>query len=296
MIKKYKNSWILVTLLFILFFVLFYSSQVLVSVIDYSILFLTKLFPSTFVFFLLSSLLVEMGIIDFLKMIFPYSAQRFYAFFVSMISGFPSGAKTAVELFQKKLISLDSANNILLYTHFPNPLFLLGSVSTLFEDSSYSIRILLAIFFSNLSLFICFHKKETFCDTPQNISSSFSFSLNQVIQRTFSLIFLIYGTSLFFYLCSFLLMRIFSFSSIFYVFCNGIFDLTKGVFSTSVLPSPLFRAYFILFFISFGSLSIHMQVASILGDSPLSYSYFLLGRVIGSFFAFVFFTVFLLLS
>ena len=45
-----------------------------------------------------------------------------------MISGFPSGAKISKELYVKKKISKEMVSEILLFSHFPNPLFIFGTI------------------------------------------------------------------------------------------------------------------------------------------------------------------------
>ena len=67
--ENYKNRLILVTLILMLIFYLFNSQYILNNIIDYSKLFLTKLFPVSFIFFIISSLLVDFGIISFLDIL-----------------------------------------------------------------------------------------------------------------------------------------------------------------------------------------------------------------------------------
>ena len=294
--KKSKSILILVTLLFFLGFYLFHASYMIQCFLDYTHLFLQKLFPVSFTFFLLSSLLIQYGIIEAFSALFSINTSSFYVFLLSLLSGFPSGAKYTKELLEKEMIDLEEAKQILMFSHFPNPLFVLGSVSTLI-GKEYSLKLLFSIILSNFILF-CFSKKKRVKNSISFSSSSslsFSSALYHAILSSFQTILLIYGTSLFFYLLSVVVTTYFSFSPILFVFLNGVFDLTKGVFSTSILSNFLFRSLFILFFISFGGISIHMQVFSILSDTNLSYSPFLKGRILGTILAFLLFFLFLFL-
>lgn len=78
--ENYKNRLILVTLILMLIFYLFNSQYILNNIIDYSKLFLTKLFPVSFIFFIISSLLVDFGIISFLDNVLHIKSTKLYVF------------------------------------------------------------------------------------------------------------------------------------------------------------------------------------------------------------------------
>ena len=291
--KIHKSILILVTFLIFLLLCVIYSEVLLVHILDYSKLFLTKVFPASFIFYILSTLLIEYGIIQVFFNVFHIDASSFYVLLLSLISGFPSGAKYTKELLEKKLINEEEANQIIRFSHFPNPLFVLGVVSSILKNSDIAFKILLAIMFSNLFLFLFRRKsKKTFFLENEVIIPKFSNTLSKAIHQAFNTLILIYGTSLFFYLISFFIINFFAFNSFSFVFISGLFDLTKGVFSTSVFSNTFLQALFIIFFISFGGISIHMQVLAIISDTNISYKNFLLGRIIGtilSIFLFLFF-------
>ena len=128
-------------------------------------------------------------------------------------------------------------------------------------------------------------KKINIIDNSNN--NSFSNVLrNGIIYSTKTLL-LIYGTSLFFYLISSVIL----FDNIYLnVFISGIFDLTNGIVSCDLINNVFIKSIFILLFLSFGSISIHMQVAEILNDKNSYYSY-LKGRIIGSFLSILIFII-----
>lgn len=208
---------------------------------------------------------------------------------MSIISGFPSGPKYTKELYEKNYISKETANYLLTYTHFPNPLFVLGPVSTLINNA-IAIKLLLSIIISNFIVAIAFHKKTPEISLPKNKCLSFPKALNEAVTSSLKTIILIYGTSLFFYLISLMITNYISLPPISYITTNAIFDLTKGIFSTSILKSNTQKALLILTFISFGSISIHTQIKSILSDA-LNYKYFLLGRIISTIIAIIIFLI-----
>jgi len=212
-----------------------------------------------------------------------------------MISGFPSGSKYTNDLLNKGYINTITANKYVMFSHFPNPLFILGSVNSLLNDLYLSYAILFSIIISNFIIMI-------FSSDKTNNSSNYITSYNSknyltiAVNNSFNIIITIYGISLFYYLISCIISKLFAFSGYLYVFICGFFDLTKGVFSTIIVSNIIFKALFILLFISFGSLSIHMQVKSILNEGKIKYSYFLLGRIIGTMLSFIIFMFFILIK
>lgn len=58
---------------------------------------------------------------------------------------------------------------------------------------------------------------------------------------------------------------------------SGIFEMTQGVKSVSQLAIPtLYKACMMTAILSFGGLSVHMQVISIISETKIKYRYFLL--------------------
>ena len=207
-----------------------------------------------------------------------------------MISGFPSGAKYTKELLELDYLSLKDSKHTIMYSHFPNPLFVLGSVNLILKDYNLSLKILITIIISNFIIFISNYKSNSSFPINYN-NDTFSNNLTKAINNSFNTMILIYGISLFFYLISSIITKYFIFNNYFYILINGVFDLTKGVFSTTLISNNILRSYFILIFISFGSLSIHGQVSSILSSTNISYKYFFVGRVVSTILAILIFTI-----
>ena len=290
--KTYKSIVILVTLIVILFLYLINANLIIENLINYSELFLTTLFPVSFIFFIISSLLIDYGLIQFISKYLHLNTTKLYVFCLSLISGFPSGAKYSEELLHKDLIDISDANRIIMFSHFPNPLFVLGSVNLVIKNNSLCIKILVSIIISNFIIMLM-SKKSSKIINSSKLCDNFSNCLSKAINSSFNTILLIYGTSLFFYLITVIVSKYVSFGVYSYTILNGIFDLTKGVFTTTLIDNITLRAYFILFFISFGSLSIHMQVKSIISKSDISYLAFIKGRVVSTIIAFIIFSILL---
>ena len=77
------------------------------------------------------------------------------------------------------------------------------------------------------------------------------------------------------------------------VLITGLLDLTSGI---SLVPTlnlnKILSAKIMLFFITFGSFSVHIQVINAIRKTDLSYMSFLIGRIMQSFIAIFLFTLF----
>ena len=209
--ENYKNRLILVTLILMLIFYLFNSQYILNNIIDYSKLFLTKLFPVSFIFFIISSLLVDFGIISFLDNVLHIKSTKLYVFTISMISGFPSGAKYTSDLYNKGFISCSDANKLMMFSHFPNPLFIISSLTLVIPNRIITRNILLSIIISNFIIML-FCKIDGNKYNDSNFKkTNFSLSLATGIKSAFEVLCIIYGTSLFFFLISCIILNTFSF-------------------------------------------------------------------------------------
>jgi len=288
--KTSKSILILVTLFFFLVFYIIHISEMIHSFLEYSEMFVQKIVPVSFPFYILSTLLLDYRFFDY----FPFNSYSYYLFFLSMISGFPSGAKYIRELWDKHLINEVEGNTYLMFCHFPNPLFVLGTVSMVIPQK-ISIILLFSIILSNFILLL-FSPKTKISQHHVENDPIFSKALGKAIYSSSKTILLVYGISTFFYLLSIFLLHFLSFSSYFTVFFYGVFDLSKGVFASSIFSSSFLRSLYILFFISFGGISIHMQTKSILSDTPFSYHSYLKGRFLGTILSFFFFLLFFFLT
>ena len=287
--KNNKSILILVTLFLILIIFLLNTNMIINNILEYSIIFLTKLFPVSFILYIITYMLIEYGLIEFLNYFLHIKSCNLFIFILSFISGFPSGAKYTKLLYDKGLINKKSANILLTFSHFPNILFVLGTVYNIIGNFKYTIYIIISIISSNFLIMI-FSNGEKITINNTYYSKSFSNILGEAITYSFKTMLLIYGTSLFFYLTSSILFKPFSNNLYFFVFINGIFDLTNGVVSANLINNLFFKSLFILTFLSFGSISIHMQVSETIGDD-IDYICFFKGRVIGTVISIIIFTI-----
>ena len=280
--KNIGNLIILVTLSIFLGICLINTKEIVENILIYTNLFITKLFPSSFLFLILSSLLMDYHFAYHFQKILKLKSSYLYFFLISLISGFPSGSIYIKEGLEKKIIKKEEGEKILLYTHFPNPLFIFSTIKQVIKSNHLTILLYLSILISNLILLLLSKKKKKEIFYERIYPKNFSDSLTKAILKTTKTLIMIYGTSLFFYLISIYISKLFAYNTYLYVVMNGFFDLTNGVTKTALLNSNYYRALLILLFVSFGGLSIHMQVKSILSDTEIPYKVFLKGRILGT--------------
>ena len=288
--KNKKTNVYLVILLYLTVLYLKNSSFITEQILSYTKLFIEKLFPASFLFFTLSALLIEYNIIPFLTKFFHHNGATFYVVSMSLISGFPSGSKYTKELLEKKFITETTANYLIRFTHFPNPVFILGPVSLLFPSKKYTYAILFSVILANIIIsFFKKPKEKEELPLPINKNPSLAKTLPIAITNSIKTILLIYGTSIFFYLIITIINHYINLPILEYVIINGIFDLTNGIFLTSLITHPIQRALIIIFFISLGGISVHMQTKSIITDTNIKYRNFFIGRILQTFFASILF-------
>lgn len=288
MLKKLKTLLIIIFLFIILFYTMLNPNLIIEDVLESLNLFINKLFPAMFIFYTLSDLLINYGFVTILELMFDQlflklfhiSGTSSFIVIMSMFSGFPSGAKYTTNFLEKKLITKDLAHYLLTFTHFSNPLFIMGTVSLLFSRR-IAFFVLLCHYFSNFILaFLIRPKKVTAEINPARIKKdSFSNTLASSFMKNSKVLLLILGNTIFFYTISDIVTHSIN-NHLIKTLIYGFFDLTKGIVSLNELNITMFfKMLLITSFLSFGGVSVHFQVKEIIVKEKLNYMYFLLGRI-----------------
>ena len=289
--KKYQELFAVLIILFLYLGIFINPSLIIESGISSINIFKTKLFPSIFPFFVLASLLLELGIATkicnkltpIFKKLFHVEGNSSFIILVSIISGFPSGSKYIVESYKNKTIDKTTANYLLTFTHFANPLFILGTCGLILNNLSLAYKILIIQIISNLILGIILRPKEIISSKKINNYQTKSFleALPKAINDAIKLLLFMLGSITFFMFFSKLLTTSLSLNSFFETIITGILDMTSGI---SLVPSidttNYIRGLLVLTFITFGSFSVHLQVLNNIKEEDLEYKYFFFGRII----------------
>lgn len=322
MSKKIISFTIVFSLILITLLILINSNEVINSVILSIDIWQNNLLPAIFPFFIISELLIQYGFVDFLGelfkgimgKVFKLKGECAFVLAMSMVSGFPSGAKYTRSLLDQKIINEHEASKLLTFTHFSNPLFIIGTIGSLYlQNKKLSLLILIIHFLTNFIVGFLFRNidypnikyehgsiKKAFIKMHSkrlNSKENFGIVLTNAIYNSFKTLVLMLGIIIFFLIITTLFNSIFNLNPYNRTIISGLLEMTQGVKYTSILNINLItKAMLIIFFISFGGLSVHMQIISIISGTKIKYFPFLIARIIhaslASLFLFIIFNLF----
>ena len=290
--KKYLNIIIIILTLFLMYQVIINKFLVYNSISFALNIWVDNLIPSLFPFFIISNILINYNftcyipkkIKEICKRLFNITDNMLTILILSMLSGFPNNARNTRILYDKKLITLDEANHILIFSHFANPSFILTTVGIFFFNNSFiGIILLISHYLSNFILGIFFRNFFTHekinnykTDNKINFGNVFIDSINKSVDT----ILLICGIVTVFLLISSLINNIFNFNLYNLTIIKGILEITIGIESLSSLNLPMiYKCVIASCFLAFGGFSVHTQVISQINETNISYKYFFIGRI-----------------
>lgn len=292
--KKYSNFIIIIITIF--FTIEFLINRILVfDAIFLSLnIWVNNIIPALFPFFIISDILISYNFVNYLpkwfislfKYLFHIKKEAVLVFFLCIISGFPSNAKIARKMYDLGLLDEKEASHILAFTHFSNPLFILGTVSIFFfNDKKIGIIILLAHYLSNIIVGILLRNNGLNIDDYNKFDYNNNINFGDVfinaIKDAINSILLICGTLTSFLVISTIIVNQFNINGL---IVKCLLEITIGLKELSLYNfSSLHLAMFSSFIISFGGICIHAQVKSQLIGSNISIKPFILGRIYQAF-------------
>ena len=250
-----------------------------------------NIFPSLFPFFILSDL-INYGFIEIssnffspLMRLFKIKCECAYIFILSIFSGFPSNSKYTKELYDMGVINEYEATKVLTFTHFSNPLFILGTIS-IFLNQYYATLILISHYLGNIFVGLIFrnyHPSISNKPKVQNIKIKFGFieALTNSIVKTINTLFLLLGIITTFLIITTIIDNSLNIHPNIQVILNGLIEMTQGLKYVSLSSLNMnIKAIISTFFISFGGVCIHIQVKSILKGTNIKYLPYLIARIL----------------
>ena len=291
--KRYIN--ILIIVICTVFLIEFLINRDLVfNTVGFSLnIWITSILPSLFPFFILSDILNSYDIISyvpkyiklFLMKLFNISDNGLFIFLISMLSGFPSNARNIKNLYNEKKISKDEAEHLLYFTHFSNPMFILGTLAIIFlNNKSLGVIILISHYLPNFIIGIILRKLNNYYVNDKEdkvISRNFGIVLTKAIKSSIDSLLMILGTLTVFLIISTIIINLFNLDSKTTLLIKSILELTSGLKELSMINFN--NNYLVILsscILSFGGLSVHMQVINELNDTGISYKNFFIGRVL----------------
>lgn len=276
-------------------------------------LFFYSVFPGLFPFMILTKLMTEIGYLFLItpkfdklsRTLFGTSGISFYAFFMSILSGYPIGAKIIADLYQKELISETEAKKMSIFCTTSGPVFVVGTVgSVMFKSFKIGIIIYLSHIISSVLMGIFYNlitknksiptqKDTNIMLLKQNKTTNI---LNTSITQTINSLFVVGAYITMFYLITELLDSFNVISSLSNILCKilkpfkinhtsikgslyGILEVTRGAKELSKAISPTSIAL-CSGIISFSGISINLQMMSFLKTAKIKTHTFILSKCV----------------
>lgn len=262
----------------------------------------TNILPALFPFFFFTKLLGELGLITHIssyvapitKKLFNTSGISGYVYLMSILSGYPVGAKLTSDLYEKKYIDLGQAHRIITFTSTSGPLFILGTVAVgMFSNKALGYTILLSHFIGALLNGLLYRNymfsttnspTQKLENTPSKnmLEDCMLSSIKSIlivggyISIFFMLITIINNFNLFEPICSVLTKIIPNLSkNTLNSILNGIIELTRGCLDLSHCGLTIKTNAIILSgLISFGGVSINLQALTFLKKMNINLKFY----------------------
>ena len=271
MMKKNINYLTILSLLFFFILIFKYNNLIKMSIINSCVLWFKTLVPSMFIMYLIVDLLLNYGLAKIVYNLFKTNAV--ILIIISLLLGTPANAKYIKEFYLKGLIDEKCANRLLVFSYSPNPLFVLA----IMPNKKWALISLLFIYFTNfvLAIFMLKNIKNSLTSISFIEHKHFTECMEESIYKSFKLLILVLGIIMFYGVINSLIDKVLPNTSL---IIKCILELTNAL--NIIVGTGNYK--WALLAISFGGLSIHTQIKSILEDTPLQYKYFFYGRLLAS--------------
>ena len=220
-----------------------------------------------------------------------------YAFFTSLISGYPVGAKIVSDLKEKGIISDSESVRASALCSTSSPMFLINSVGAImFNNLKFGLTLFLCHVLSSIIvgvIFSFYKRKEKPLDLPFINAKKVDNVLYESAYSSVISILVVGALITIFYLLTFVLFSLGILSPIVslfsFVFGNkalgkgltfGLFECTQGLKIISTLPNNFFALPLSSFICGFGGLSVLMQSIAYLKKAKIKTTPFILAKII----------------
>jgi sporulation integral membrane protein YlbJ len=274
---------------------------------------LNVIIPSLFPFFVLSTLIVQLGLARYfgrvlepvMRPLFNVGGACSTAFVLGFIGGYPVGAKTVIALYENGSCTKAEAERLLSFCNNSGPAFILGVVGAgVFSSSAIGLLLYLTHTLASICVGLIFrywgrsNKKDNTARLPAPPPLRFTPAFVESVKSAFQTTINICGFVIFFtifikllFLSGLLPLIASGIGAIFSPFgfdkawaerlLTGLIELTSGVWTLQGAASELSRSVAMAaFMLGWAGLSIHCQVLSFIGDSGLSVRTYIYGKVL----------------
>jgi len=273
---------IITKLLIIIFFILIFIKKDIMyyTIYNTTIIWFKNIVPNLLPMFIITSLIIDSNLINnickifgkLFSKIFKTSIYGVFVFILSIFTGSPSNAKYIKDLYNNNLIDKKEINKLLLFTTNYNPL-LIYNLLTLYLNKYTSIKLIIIIIITNIIIGILNRNTKIDYIPIKNINNTIN--LSKIIKDTIDTLLMILGTLI----CFNIIINILPITNnIIKNILNGILEITTALKNLEYLKLNIrLKEILSIIYLSFGGISIHMQIKSILPDT--NYKLFLKNKI-----------------
>ena len=271
----FKNIIVFITASAVMLFFILNPSYATASAYSHLTIWFNNIVPSVFPFIICISLMESIGIpsprgkfINYLcRSLFDLPSDVIMPVFISLLSGFPMGTRIAVALYKTGRINSDELQRLLCFINTPSPVFTICVVGTgLLMTPVYGRLILFSCLASAFLTAVIFRFYYT--NTPSKTLKTQASSLRtDAISSSVSAILKIGACVIFFGIISDMLSLIPKAGHFFTFFI----EMTSASSAISAVDVPMrIKVSLLAFMLSFGGISMQVQIFSHLKDIPFN--------------------------
>lgn len=276
-----KNKLLKLSII-ILFILIFINNNIIYKTIyTTTLIWFKNIVPNIFPMFIITSLIIESNLINnitnifgnIFSKIFKTSSYSIFVFILSIFTGSPSNAKYIKDLYKNNLITKEECNKLLLFTTNFNSLLIYNLLNTYLSKYN-SIKIIIVLILTNIIIGLLNRNLIINKINTKNIQNNIK--LSQIIKDTIDTLLMILGTLI----CFNILINILPINNtLLKNIINGFLEVTTAINTLETLNITInLKQILTLTYLSFGGLSIHLQIKSILPDT--NYKLFLKNKLL----------------
>lgn len=252
--------------------------------------------PSLFPFMIMSELIVSSGVgvrisrvfAKPMRWLFGVSEAGAAAYFLGIICGFPIGAKTAVSMYDKGIISKRETERLLTFCNNPGSAFVMSAVGvSLLHSYALGIMLYVCVILSSIAIGVIGHlfergrkseaKTVAYCsqnDAVKAVTDAIQSSALSMLSVCAYVVFFsaIVG-------CLGAAISRFSFPEEILAVIFGFFELSSGVGAAAGLDGRLSAVLLCALFLGWSGISVHFQIMSVCSGRGLSFKAYFLSKI-----------------
>lgn len=292
-----KRNIFYIVCVFLIFFILYNAGAVMEYTREALFMCYEFIIPSLFPFFVVSGLLIYSGFARMLskyargimRPLFNVPPTGAAAFVLGIISGFPTGAICARDLYKSGNLSKSEAERLLAFCNNSGPLFIIGSIGvSIFGKPVYGVILYLIHIISSIIVGVMFrgYQRDKHQSPPTRINQRemtipeiIATSLNESAKSILTVCFSI----LFFSAISRALFDLLPISRELSAILYGICEFSTGALGIGNLELDMvYKLILVSFVVGFSGLCVHIQVMAVTAESGLSLKPYIFGKVLHS--------------